>query len=504
MQAHHRPENGSITIYMTLTLAVLLSLFTALIESARERALWVMAYTGVDMAVYSVFAEYNRQLFEEYDLLLVDTSYGTGEKGRRALENRLSFYIDENLSSGNTADMITSDLTSSFLADLTIEDLSLATDENGLIFQRQAVEFMKQKYGVGYVEAMQKEFSKAEKNELFTKNIAPERESNESILDDAKENGVETGEVDEDGNPIVEKAEFENPADTVNAARSLGILSLVAKEGSISNKAANEKTLLSKRGIDKKGSGLSGRDGAGGLKKLWFEMYIREHCGNYLYPKDDGVLSYQMEYIISGHNNDIDNLKSVVTRLLLLRETANVAHLFSDPGKTAQAEALALSIATAAGLPVITEPLKISLMFAWAYAESVWDVRSLLAGKKIPLIKTAADWHFSLEGMLGFASEEVEADASLPDKGTSGLTENLQAISEGKLGYEEYLILFLTFEAEGKVTERMMDIAEADVRAHSGDYGFCLDDCMDHLKIEATVAGRRGGSCAVTRDFSYT
>lgn len=69
-------KKGSVTVYMTWMLAVLLSLFVTVIEGARQRAISIQAETAVDLAVYSVFAEYNRALFDAYDLLFIDTSYG--------------------------------------------------------------------------------------------------------------------------------------------------------------------------------------------------------------------------------------------------------------------------------------------------------------------------------------------------------------------------------------------------------------------------------------------
>ena len=122
-----RQNEGSITIYMTLTLAVLLSLFLMLIEGARERAVELVADCSVDLAVYSVFAEYNRTLFDEYDLLFVDTSYGTDDSSGALLKRRLEHYIEENLSSGNTAKGVAADLTQTYLEDVSVEKCSYAT-----------------------------------------------------------------------------------------------------------------------------------------------------------------------------------------------------------------------------------------------------------------------------------------------------------------------------------------------------------------------------------------
>ena len=94
------------------------------------------------------------------------------------------------------------------------------------------------------------------------------------------------------------------------------------------------------------------------------------------------------------------------------------------------------AVATAAGVPVLIEPIKISLLFAWAYAEAVYDVRTLLAGGGVSLLKTAQNWHYSLEGML-----QYEGDTSVKDT---------QEKKPGELSYQEYLRLFLAAEGEEK------------------------------------------------------
>ena len=496
-QRRNDKREGSVTVYMALTMAVLLSLFVALIESARERAIELVADCSVDLAVYSVFAEYQRELLEEYDLLFVDTSYKTKDTSQRSLMRHLEAYIDENLSPGNSARGVAKDLTDTFLEDTRVTEISYATDEGGEIFFRQAVGFMKQKYGVGYLEDIREEIDLAKENELFTKDYTAQRQSVDGQIQSIKEQGVESGEVDEDGNAIMEPVEFDNPADQVNAGRSMGILALVADRQQVSQRGVSPGRLLSRRGVHHTGDGLCGRKKAGVGGKLWFELYIKEHCGCYRMPKENGALTYQQEYIIAGKDNDTDNLKAVVTRLLALRETANVTYLFSDVEKTAEAEAMAMTIASAAGIPALTELIKVSLLFAWAFAESVWDVKSLLAGRRIPLLKTPADWHYSLEGMLSYGSDTVAEEA--PEE-TAGQTASL---AEGKLSYEDYLFLFMSLQSREALVSRTMDMAEADVRKSSGDEGFCMDDCIDHLKIEASVGSGYGFSTCTERSFSY-
>lgn len=473
-----RLQEGSVTVYMTLVLSLLLSLFFTVIEGAGNRAVSMKAECAFDLSVYSVFAEYNRELFEQYDLFFIDTSYGEAEGSVERMENHLKFYMKENLKD--------SSFTRTFLEQARVTDCSYATDDNGQVFERQAVAYMKHKYGLSYARKLKKELEKAEEKELFTRDIASQRQSNQSIIDRAKEEGIDTGEVDEDGNPIKKEVELDNPADSVNGYRSKGILLLVMdSEQQLSENMADLEKCVSYRNPGKKGIGIADRDGIDTMDKLLFDAYIMEKCGNYLEPKETGQLQYQAEYILGGKNNDVDNLKWVVNRLLFLREAGNVAYLFSDGTKIAEAAALASSICTAAGIPALIEPVKISLLFAWAYAEAVYDVRMLLAGKNVPLIKTSQSWHFSLQGMLNMTDESIESEKT-----------------EG-LDYKEYLNLLLAVSPEKEKVFRMMDIAEMDVRKQSGHLAFYMENCVDYARIEACVGSRYGYFKELQRDYFY-
>ena len=60
-----------------------------------------------------------------------------------------------------------------------------------------------------------------------------------------------------------------------------------------------------------------------------FQQYLMNHLGNYTDPSKES-LAYQMEYIFGGRDNDIDNLKSVASKLLFIREGVNFACLMAD------------------------------------------------------------------------------------------------------------------------------------------------------------------------------
>ena len=57
--------------------------------------------------------------------------------------------------------------------------------------------------------------------------------------------------------------------------------------------------------------------------------------------KGDDGLSYELEYMIGGKKLDEENLTSVVSRLLVIREGLNMIHILSDSKKRQEAQNLA-------------------------------------------------------------------------------------------------------------------------------------------------------------------
>ena len=71
-------EDGYLTIFLALSITVLLSLILVLLEGARINAIRMKTETAGNIAVRSVLGEFHRELLKQYDLYFIDTSYGSG------------------------------------------------------------------------------------------------------------------------------------------------------------------------------------------------------------------------------------------------------------------------------------------------------------------------------------------------------------------------------------------------------------------------------------------
>ena len=111
-------------------------------------------------------------------------------------------------------------------------------------------------------------------------------------------------------------------------------------------------------------------------------------------------LDYMLEYIIEGSMSDLSNLNGVITKLSLIRQGANMTHLITNHKKKNEAFAMAMSLVGFSGNMAIVKSAQYTIMAAWAYAESLVDVRKLCLGQKIELIKNDSAWEISLDKLL--------------------------------------------------------------------------------------------------------
>lgn len=488
-------RKGYITVYLALTLTIMITLITALVESARVNAMHLAIESAADISFHSVLAEYNRQLLEQYDLFYVDMGYGSNNASFSKVLNHLQNYMNHNFSVNDIPAL-------SFYRDfmalsaMSCEAVSatIASDEAGIGLKRQAVEYEKTQIGLGIIENLLKQLEIVKTNRLDSRNIAEERmgvdENINAGIDafvEKRKEEINAGE-DEEKNEI-EKIEVirDNPADIVNAGRNAGILHLVLDPSSISAASADMSNSASKRKLFK-GNGRNEEwvypDSFS--EELLFHEYIIEKCSSYTKQLDKARLKYQIEYILEGQGNDTDNLRRVAEKLLLLREVSNVIYLFSDSSKMGEIAALAAGLSLVLMIPELETLIQYSIAFAWAFVESVQDVKILLAKGKVPLLKSSADWNTELSKLTSYQNELSEKS-----KTNTGLT------------YLDYLRLLLCLGDRNAISFRLMDIIESDIRQTQGNQNFLLDRCFDSLEAVIYVESRYGYSYSINRKYGY-
>ncbi len=238
------------------------------------------------------------------------------------------------------------------------------------------------------------------------------------------------------------------------------------------------------------------------LEKLMANQYILNHFDSYTDGRTEGIC-YQVEYILNGSEKDSLNLVSAARSLIHFRTALNLVKIFGETEMQEVAELAALLLSTVLGVPEGKDVAKILIELVWAYAEGVQDVQDLLAGKCVPLLKETSQWHlwlhvpkewsgggFSLTDLLhleeiltGWLQESEEA----PKEGEREKTV-MECLQDGEWNYECYLYLLLFFLEPKAQLGRTMDLIQLDIC--TAYPGFQIQNCCAGFAAETKVYGK--------------
>lgn len=441
-----------------------------LVEKLRWEGLNVNAANWTNLATESLFAGYQPLLLKEYDLFFLDGGFGSENVDVEAAEDWMQALIYEN--SANVKGRDKGNFYRMQVSEVSVKSYTLATDQKGKVFIKQAAETMKSEIGKRAAKELLDKISDIQNKE--TEGGDPEKSivDAESTLNQLKEQeakmaagtrgaAVRVGDVERNRIASVKGEEateqVSNPLEDIKPARSVGILTLVLPQGkTVSEKAISVDNSIAKRSLQE-GTSKNQVD-IDWYDRILAQEYVKPFCGNFLSPKE-GALSYGTEYLICGKGSDSENLEGTVNRLLLLREAVNFLYLQSDTTKQAEALSAATVLAGASANPAVIELVKQGILAAWAYAESICDVKALLSGGKIPLQKTAANWQTQLSNLAGASASQYSGEST-------------------GLSYENYLDAFLYGQSNAEIAYRAMDLMEHHMQQ---------DEIYQHCKMDSMI-----------------
>lgn len=209
-------------------------------------------------------------------------------------------------------------------------------------------------------------------------------------------------------------------------------------------------------------------------------VLINEYCGLFFtdaLSKDKRQVQYELEYVLQGCGTDRENLEKTVTQLFAIREGMNLIHILSDADKRQQAEALAAVITGVTGLAPLVKIVACVIMGIWAMGEAIQDLRTLMAGGKVPLWKKKSDWVTSLDNILDMGRGQM-ADAA--EGGQEGAGRGFT--------YQQYLKLMLLKQDPQVKHMRMLDVMQMNIRREQP--GFRVMDCAYRVDICGNACGK--------------
>lgn len=449
---------AEITVFLSLLLLLMLSFATGLCQVCLLQAEKSTARINADHALYSVFAGYDRALFDRYHLL----SFAGG-----------SDVPDTDI----PADMALFDVSGT---EHTVSGLQLLTDFSGAPYFEQAIAYTSGRYGISSAarltgmqstwEEKQRQAEASEETYRQTKPL-PDPPKNPPFSDgsgeisgagDAQASGTPddaTGKApshsgnppdarDTQSNPDAEKKKTE--LKTANDLLHINGLSgyvfptgASLQDGQISNPSQ----LLSEQALAK-GYGTFPVKQGSAVDKGLFVSYLNTHFScltDQTGADPSDPLHYQLEYLLCQKQSDQKNLEAILWRLLFIRLALNLTSLHKDTVRLQEAGAYALAASTLLLIPEATNAVKEGLVVAWAIGESIMDLRSLVDGHKLPMTKSHEQWHLPLAGIF-----TLQASVGT-DRGPAG---------QSGLSYQDYLTGLLFLKTKEKLIKSSLDLID--------------------------------------------
>lgn len=452
-------EKGEVTAYLSLIFILLISFVGGIMEAASVQM--AKSYRRADMnrAIESVFAEYQKQLLEEYGIFALEGSYESGSYSEGTIKNRLDFYGAQGIRQS-------------------VSRIEFLTDHGAEAFCGQVEAYMKHKYGLNLLQ------DKIGMTDVWKQQ---EEQAKDCEKDEIKQQKELSELLQENEGRLPAE---ENPIEHVEQLKKSSLLDLIMpKDKPVSQKTIDLGDTLSFRELNCGYGDFSDVAEEGGtLTSLILGEYLLEQFSNGAGEPGAGALDYQLEYILAGKGSDRENLEAVAGKLILLRFVPNYMHLQGSSTKKAEAEALALTLCSLLAVPAITEAAAQVILLAWAYGESLMDMRSLLRGNKVPLVKTDDSWQLSLSGLMKLGQEGDLNDGK---------------DTQGGLPYKEYLRILLFLEKKETTAMRALDMIEQNLRTEHGLAFFKADQCISKIEVKSTCNLRRGIVYQFATYFGY-
>lgn len=194
-----RRENnrGSITVFLSLVLVVILSVLAAYLENARVRVASLNVERCLAGSLDATMTEYYAPLFEDYGLLFMDMGAGSDSLEYYKLQKKLQKYMNTSLSTQQQAEILGLDISTTGLdlyeteiESVQVDSAIRATEHQGDLVYNQVLQYMK--YGaladgmegiLSYLDLIKDGEATSEVMEAQTKVDKAFEDSNELVLD---------------------------------------------------------------------------------------------------------------------------------------------------------------------------------------------------------------------------------------------------------------------------------------------------------------------------------
>ncbi|MDY3766982.1 MAG: DUF5702 domain-containing protein [Lachnospiraceae bacterium] len=459
-----RRYQGSITIFLSLITVLFLAVICTVLEGIRIQGAKVRAAACLDMGLFSVFGEYDRELLSRYHVFFFDGSYRTGSFDVEKAEERLCFFMGQNNDLSHVSPGI--DWFKVNNTETRVIQYFLATDEGGKAFLQQAALFMQ---GIPNTDGKSNQIGVSQGEEIENK-IQIFRDLYQKL-----EYFWQTMNTSE-------KESYEiDPIEWIAGKRKGDVLQQVIPPSfSVSSGDVSQFDRVSERACNEGTMEIP----TGDVENLEesFLRYLFFTFGNAKERKAQEGLAYELEYLLEGQNSDEKNLRKVCEDLLEIRFADNFLTVQKDQKQREKAEKMIMDWKEKADETekkesenvkeedrqerVTQEEIDIILL-ACAYQESCLDLQILLQGGRVPVEKNVGQWKVT---EIPFWQNDVKILGAGED--TDGWT------------YQEYLQLLFEMRKVSDLPMKALDLVEWELRSGDDTAYFRADCCIGGMTVE--------------------
>ena len=138
---------GSITVFLSFVLVLVLALIGTLLDVARIGMADSFSYRALASAVDAEFTNYCSELYEDYHIYMLGNGHDISDMDGEEIANSISEYLmctfDPNTDLGSMGKLDSTDLLSLTMKNCKIEGMTALTDYDAKIFQDQVAQYMK-------------------------------------------------------------------------------------------------------------------------------------------------------------------------------------------------------------------------------------------------------------------------------------------------------------------------------------------------------------------------
>lgn len=447
---------GQVTIFLTLIFLALLTVFFAFLELIRyEQAKGRVSHLAVG-AVEHIMADYEIELADWYHIYSLDTNY-LGQ-GKEVMNNRIWDYFEQNLMYYNLFGV------SKGFYQFSVLDAQVQPEE--YLYTSGCTSF-KQQIKNWMISTALPNRNRIKRTELKSTN---KRKINSNSLSSSANNSqtkIDSNKRKDEEDTLGKIPEGIDPRGIIEEIKNLGVLTVASNPYLPLSKEEKQIENMPSSTLSWESEANSILDKA--EQKLVVESYIFSHFQSALsvVREEETVYENEIEYLITGKYSDYTCLSKVAKEIVLLRLPMNAAAIMKDPFKVNEALTSATIICTITLQPEAVDTVKNAILLAWAYGESVGEVKCLLKGEKIPVVKNKENWKVSFHQLFYLKN------ASLKE-------------SKDGMTYEDYLKILLIKVKEKDLYFRMFDLIQANINLKYPE--FKIEDCMTKYKVTAEIS----------------